>query len=365
MMAAADGQEQAFDDELPDDAGAAGAEGRADGDLLLPGGGAGQQQVGHVGAGDEKHEADQPLQDDEWLFEAFAEERLPAHGGDEREGLLQEAVLHVGELGEHGALEFFFLHLAVEDADGGLGLLLRDARLEPTVEVEPGVAFVVEGVPGGGDGGLHHHRDPDVGGQAGVSAFKARGGYADDLEWRSVEADVFADDVGAGSEAVAPEVVLEDDDGMSVAVFVISGSEQAAELRAYAEDLEVVAGDEADTDHLAAVFADEAGALHSDAGEAAEDGVAVAEFQVLGVGEGVTAVAALRAEAAAFQAELHEFARVFDGQHAQQDLVHQGEHGGVGADAEGQGEDGDGGEDRGFDQSADGETEFLHEHLYG
>jgi hypothetical protein len=52
------GEEDALGEELPDDAAAARAEGDADGDLAPARGGAREQQVGDVGAGDEQHAAD-------------------------------------------------------------------------------------------------------------------------------------------------------------------------------------------------------------------------------------------------------------------------------------------------------------------
>src|SRR6185295_5212192 len=53
--------------------------------------------------------------------------------------------------------------------------------------------------------------------------------------------------------------------------------------------------------------------------------------------------------------------RLLDGQPAEQDLVEQGEDGGVGADPEGQGEDGHHGEGLGLAEPAEGEPEILDE----
>ena len=51
-------QHDALDQQLADEPPAAGAQAEADGDLLLPRGGAGHQQVGDVRAGDQQHQAD-------------------------------------------------------------------------------------------------------------------------------------------------------------------------------------------------------------------------------------------------------------------------------------------------------------------
>ena len=60
--AAGERQQHAFGQQLADDAAAAGADRGADRDLALPAGGADQQQVGDVGAGDQQHEADRAEQ---------------------------------------------------------------------------------------------------------------------------------------------------------------------------------------------------------------------------------------------------------------------------------------------------------------
>ena len=57
-------EQHAFGEQLADDAAAAGADGGADGDLARAAGGARQQQVGDVGAGDQQHAADRAQQDE-------------------------------------------------------------------------------------------------------------------------------------------------------------------------------------------------------------------------------------------------------------------------------------------------------------
>ena len=55
-------QQHRFDEQLPDDVPSAGAERDADADLVRAMGGARQQQVGDVRAGDQQHEADRAHQ---------------------------------------------------------------------------------------------------------------------------------------------------------------------------------------------------------------------------------------------------------------------------------------------------------------
>jgi GNAT superfamily N-acetyltransferase len=58
------GEDEAFGEQLAHDAGAAGAESGAHGELLGAGGGAGEKQVGEVDAGDEQDAADSGPEDD-------------------------------------------------------------------------------------------------------------------------------------------------------------------------------------------------------------------------------------------------------------------------------------------------------------
>ena len=57
-QSARDGEQGAFDEELPEDAKLPGADGDADGDLASPSGAACEQHVGDVGTGDQEYESD-------------------------------------------------------------------------------------------------------------------------------------------------------------------------------------------------------------------------------------------------------------------------------------------------------------------
>ena len=69
-------------------------------------------------------------------------------------------------------------------------------------------------------------------------------------------------------------------------------------------------------------------------------------------------VAAVMPAAAPQQDEL---LRVFDGEQAQENLIHQGEDGGISADAEGQRQDGHGDEDGRFLEGPQGEAQIVRE----
>ncbi len=104
----------------------------------------------------------------------------------------------------------------------------RHARLEAGEKVEPGVALVIQRVPGGRDGGLHHDWDPGGGRDAGIGAFEIGAGNANHRERGSIQPDSGADDVFLSAEMIQPGVVLQDGHGMTVAELVVFGREEAA-----------------------------------------------------------------------------------------------------------------------------------------
>ena len=73
--AAGEGENKAFGEQLANDAGASRSESLADGEFAGARGGAGEQQVGDVGAGDEQYQCHDRHEDLEWLGELRADRR--------------------------------------------------------------------------------------------------------------------------------------------------------------------------------------------------------------------------------------------------------------------------------------------------
>ena len=94
--AAGEGQQQALGEELPHQLTPGGAERQPDGDLPLAHEGAGDQQVGDVGAGDEQHQADHAHQHDERHREVVADRRVADVGLGDEQLALQELLADVG-----------------------------------------------------------------------------------------------------------------------------------------------------------------------------------------------------------------------------------------------------------------------------
>src|ERR1700732_2463462 len=92
-----------------------------------------------------------------------------------------------------------------------------------------------------------------------------------------------------------------------------------------------------------------------------------AEFLEEGIGEELPAAVGESSDAAygCAVAEEYELLGMGDGQGAEEDGVEQGEDGGVGSDAEGEREQGDGGEAGALEQAADAEANVLKEVVEG
>ena len=161
----------------------------------------------------------------------------------------------------------------------------------------------------------------------------ARGEDADDGSRPAVERELFVDDVLIAAEAALPEAVAEEDGGAGVAAFVV-GSEVAAEDGLDAHDVEEVAGDLEGGDAFGAGGGGEGGhaaRVERHVSEGVRAGAPVAEVGVrdgeaanglVGVGgpEGDDAIA------------------VAEWEGLEEDGVRDAEDGGVGADAEGDGQ---------------------------
>ena len=117
-----------------------GAERGADRDLLLPAGGARQQQVGDVGARDQQHERDRAQQ----------HEHRAAHVADDRSTSGTTSIVNV-----RSRLSLSRIRAAI-DAHVGLRLRHRHAWLQPRHQVVVLVAAAVDGV------GAERQRQEDV-----------------------------------------------------------------------------------------------------------------------------------------------------------------------------------------------------------
>ena len=127
------GKQKGFREELADEARTAGAECLADGELASAGGGASEQQIGDVGAGDQQNDAGEGHEHFQWLRELAAE--LRKTGGDGRERNVR--VLQLGEVTLVGVgVAIAEPDLVEEEIDVGGCCGEGDAGLEAAEDVE-------------------------------------------------------------------------------------------------------------------------------------------------------------------------------------------------------------------------------------
>jgi hypothetical protein len=352
--AAERGENDAFGEELADDAGARGSEGGAEGHLRFAAHAADEQEIGDVAAGDEENDAGDPHEQVEVGLVLILKVLDTAPCGGEDDVGFGEGQLALG-VGVHGIRGD---DLAEEAADFGLQRGEGDTRFEAADDVEPLHRGAVD-VSDVHEGGHGLHGEVVVGWRAGeavaIETLRRNSGDDDGL---GVDPECGTDDGRIAGVVVLPVFVADDGD-RGGAGDVVGIGDKAAGSRSEAEGAEVVAGDELTHDgacgFLGAIAADGDGAVGEsglNGGERLELGDFLLEL-LPGVGGeervGVAVGVATGVDAAVVVvAKADEGRGVGNGKVAHEDGVDEGEDGSVGANAESQGEDGGGGEAGGF-----------------
>jgi hypothetical protein len=192
------GEEQAFGEDLTEDTGASGSEGEADGYLALTGGGASEQKIGEVCAGEEKNEAGEGGEDVDGLGKvAVGVTETPAARSNDEDGHL--VVFFDG----HGGADV----LIEPGGEGGANGFVGDAGPGTAHDLHPPLVGFIEKRDGAlwDEGGLHADGEEDVGrdlnaGCAGEAVrVDSNNGDGDEIEL-----DGFADDVRRTAEDAGP-----------------------------------------------------------------------------------------------------------------------------------------------------------------
>ncbi len=142
-------------------------------------------------------------------------------------------------------LEFFLLSLAVEYLECGFSLLERHTRLQPREQIEPGVSFIGQRVPGWSDSELHHHRDPHLSRQTGVRPLKARRRHTHHREGLAVETNGGSGNILLPAKPVLPEVVLQHRHRVVFRHQVVRRRQDTAPPGPHAQNLKEIAGHQA------------------------------------------------------------------------------------------------------------------------
>ena len=243
--AASDGEQDAFGEQLADDACPAGSECGADRKFASASRGADQQKISHVGAGDEKHEADRAKQHQQRLTHVANDTVAERFNG--------ETLLRIGDRVGAEVLAGSELHLRV-------GLGQRYARFEQSRGLEV-VALI-------GAVGFELEGQPDVGFWIGEEVLSQD---ADDGVGLVAQGKRAADDVGIAAEFALPESVTQHHGFAPVGGVFLRG-EGAAQNDRCAEEAEVTLSDMDSVDLLRPVAGEvEAGTRKVVGGDLFED----------------------------------------------------------------------------------------------
>ncbi len=362
--AAGQGQQAGFEQELPHELPAARADGEPHGDFGLPGGRAGEEQVGHVGARDEQHERGDAEQQRERRDGLRVDLALAVRTGRDEDRLCAEA-LH--RLIAHPGLEAgldVVEDRVVRHVDRRARLLERRARLQPREEIGPVGAPVLEPARRAVQRVAQRDRDIREGARPERHAVEARRRHADDRQRLAVDGERLADDTRIAGEVRLPVGVADHGDGRLARRAVVGRPEEPSERRVEAEHREVAAGDELRlaVDRLAVdreVRAE--GAVQRDGREHRLLALEIAEHRVA---EHLIAVARLVARRGARLgsggSQVHEAGRGVHRHRPEQQLVEDREDCRVRADPECQGGHGHGGDERRAGETPEGELQGEH-----
>ena len=331
---------------------ARGAERQPDRGLAAPRDGAGQQQVGDVGAGDQQHQRAHAEQDAQAAAVLLAHDADAGAGRDDRDRLLRQILDHAGH--PVGRVAGIVLQPLAQDAGQPRAHAVgRRVRLQPADHAQPRRHRLAQQRRLAGDQRLLVQRDPQVRRIAAQRlAEEAGAGHADDRERVPLEDEGGADDLRIGAVGARPGVMAHDDHRRGRRG-VVGRRDDAAAERGHAEGREVVAADVAGSQRPRRLF--DARPPCADAALAGLEGRQLLELRQVGlqpleqrIREHAPAIlgAALHAAVVAV-ADAVEPGRVADRQRPQHHRVDQREDRGRAADADGQRQHRGDGEDAG------------------
>ncbi len=202
---------------------------------------------------------------------------------------------------------------------------------------------------------MHAEREPDIRGDERAHAAEVFRGDANDGVRLAVDLDVAPDDVRAPAHSFPKAVARHYHREVRVRPRFLRVVE-AAEDRLHAHEREEVFRSEEDETAAHPFVAANAGDGEFERGQVSENVAAVfAQLTEFVVGE----LAEIALHVLARRENAHHFLRLHRDDRSEHGAVDDGEDGGVDADREGEGEDGDGGETRRFAQLPEGEFEIL------
>ncbi len=320
------GEQRAFREQVADEAPAACPQGQAHADFMSARGGASQQQVGQVAAGNQENGRRYAYQDIKRMRGLGVQLRQELIGGLELHlviGMLRGAHVQVGKL-------------PVECGESGGGSRRGDAGAEARSDLQPGERGGVAPV-GGGDQGLNAHGQPHIGRIAGGVAEKRGRHDSDDGQQRAVDLESGTNG-GRACEFALPESMTDYGDGCDG--MLVGIGEGAAAAGGDAQHLEIIAADDGGVHRFDGAASAQNGIVQRfvAGGEHARDHLLAGRHLAI---EGIAEAERLPVFP---QLNIDELLAVSDRQRAKDHRVQHLVNGGVGADSECEREDGGGGE---------------------
>ena len=234
--------------------------------------------------------------------------------------------------------------------DGGLRLLDRHTRLEPGEQIRPVVPPQLEGIRVALQQPTQRDRHVDVRRDAHRRAVERRRRHADNRQRLAVDDERLVDDIRVPVETRPPIVVAQHDDRRLAGGPVVGRANQPAKSGLHAEHPEVASRDERPfpAHRLAAVG--EVGAEPDVRGQTGKRRLLPFEVAEHRVAEDLVApaglAARLRPRLRAGRRQVDQPRRFLDRQRPQEELLEEREDRGIGPDAQGEGGNGDGGDER-------------------
>src|SRR5579864_3717116 len=216
QQATTEGKGYAFRQHLPDDVAAAGAQSGTGGQLAFAAGGAHEQKVGHIRAGDKQDQTNRSQQDQQG--------RTSVANYALFQGNRAEAVLRVERARISAAI------LLGGKLQLGIGHGQRNARFEPGCYYEV-IGHVLRRE-------IELIRQPEI---PALLGNEAASDYAHHLIALAVKLDISADDVLITAEAALPQSVAEDNH-MAAMRAILGGGEGAAREDGCAQQAKIIAG---------------------------------------------------------------------------------------------------------------------------
>src|SRR6267154_5899149 len=333
---AAGGEQEAFDEELANDAPASGAERGANGELFFARSSAGKKQIGYIAAAD-KEQKTNGGQDDVQGGSELTNDQIGQRFDVNAEIFGIVLGIYLGEiLGNHGEVGF-----RLPDGDTWFEVPQQEPKLRKPVA-------------GWGGGPARLLGDPHVR----IAPSEAWRHDADKRTLRSIKDKGLVDDRGIGAEPRHPGFVAHDKHRRRTG-FIVSGLSDAAEQRGNAQKLKGAGGDEA----AIKAFGTLAGAVKDIEAIVGDDTVEdmilfdiVEEF-----GTGIAAAAAGFVALGVMDLDRNKAGGICVWERLHQDIFDDTENGGGGANAEREGDGGNDCETATLAQVAQGEAYVLAE----